>query len=107
MNAYQKDFLPVLNYESQLTVRNGIVSGPESILQSVLDLCDGVLVGALDQNGHRLRLLAVLHERVFFLSLQFISSFFSRHSDFISSPECVHRRCQPSPALRESNRPQN
>lgn len=41
-----------LTNEPELTIMNGILDGPEPISDGILDLCDGVVVGPLDDNRH-------------------------------------------------------
>ena len=49
-------------------ILGGVLDGPDSVPDGVLDLHERVLVGALRQDGHGLLVGAVLHERVFVLA---------------------------------------
>ena len=55
---------------SMLTILNGILHCPQSIMDCILDLQYGVFVGALDENGHRLRIFHILNECELVLSLE-------------------------------------
>lgn len=52
-----------------LTILNGILHSPQPIPHCILDLGERVLVGAPDEQGHRARVLTLLNEGVFLLSL--------------------------------------
>lgn len=52
-----------------LTIFNSIFDSPQTITDGILDLSDGMGVGSLDQDGHRQGVLALLHKRVFALTL--------------------------------------
>lgn len=52
-----------------LTILNGIFHSPQPIPDCILDLGERVLVGAPDEQGHRARVLTLLNEGVFLLSL--------------------------------------
>lgn len=51
------------------TIFDGVFDGSESISHGVFDLCQGVFVGSLHQQGHRARVTTLLNKRVFLLSL--------------------------------------
>jgi hypothetical protein len=53
-----------------LTVLDGVLDGAQPIPDSIFDLCEGVLVGPLHQQGHRARVTTLLHKRVLLLSLR-------------------------------------
>lgn len=63
-----------MRFQAGLTVLERVQRRTQSVVDGVPDLLDGVVVGALQQQGHRLWVLAVLDERVLVLALAIISS---------------------------------
>ena len=51
------------------TIFDSVFDSSQSIADGVFDLCDGVRVRSLDQQGDRHGVLAVFHKRVLLLSL--------------------------------------
>ena len=51
------------------TVFDGVLDCPQTIPDGVFDLCEGVFVGALHQQGDGARVPTLLDERVLLLSL--------------------------------------
>mmetsp|Transcript_23433 Transcript_23433/g.34373 ORF Transcript_23433/g.34373 Transcript_23433/m.34373 type:complete len:299 (+) Transcript_23433:485-1381(+) len=52
----------------EAVILDGVLDGPQTVARGILDLVDRVLVGALDEDGARVRVAAVFDKRVLFLA---------------------------------------